>query len=384
MQCASLLDLCCCTTFSNQRTLSAPGFFVVLKCGNLLCCCSCAFLLLLLLLCAVLVFGRAKNVGQLPELAAAHPEAYASFADCSIFSHLMKPIDMMLAYDLLQQAHGAVLGGSRRETTQLGNAAAVAALASALTSFVKRTVQFTKATADLMLPTTAAPMTAAALIRAQRGEAGAAAAAATLNSSKVAVAVVEELEPAAAACFTAAVPTLFGVMTTMAGALHVISARRGASKWAAAAEVAGGCLSCGLLVWNGWSGWLKLGWVWWLVMVCLVVLQLRRIHRVLWGADGVTVASSTSSSTQARASSAVLAMIVVRSAVQIAEVLEAAGPMLLYKSKAVKPNFHWAMNPDKEHYSHVLDQYYWWGLAWVAMPSNRQSQGSGSAGSSSC
>jgi hypothetical protein len=58
-----------------------------------------------MLLCAVPTF-----VGQLPELAAAHPEAYASFVDCSLRSHMLLPIDMMLAYDLLEQAHSAVLG----------------------------------------------------------------------------------------------------------------------------------------------------------------------------------------------------------------------------------------------------------------------------------
>jgi uncharacterized membrane protein YgdD (TMEM256/DUF423 family) len=236
----------------------------------------------------------------------------------------MKPIDMMLAYDLLEQAHIAVLGFERRgtatlgnavlqirrrETAQLGNAAAVAGLGSALTSFVKKTVQFTRAAADLQPP---------AMSAAQRlsHDAAAAAAAAMATSTSV-VMKVEEMEPAAAACFAAAVPTMFEVLTNMAKALLASSDQTSA------------------------------------------------------GLHGVTAfsnsSSSNSSSSQARASSAFLAVIVVRSAVQIAQVLEAAGPLLLYRSKAANPGFRCALNAAMDEFdSHMA--------VWIGLGGNAQQQ----------
>jgi hypothetical protein len=74
-------------------------------------------------------------------LAAAHPEAYARFIDCCMRSPQLQVASMAAASEQLSCAVTAVLSSA----AALANTAAVAALASALTSLVKRAVQFTKA-----------------------------------------------------------------------------------------------------------------------------------------------------------------------------------------------------------------------------------------------
>uniref|UniRef100_A0A383VLP9 Uncharacterized protein n=1 Tax=Tetradesmus obliquus TaxID=3088 RepID=A0A383VLP9_TETOB len=80
---------------------------------------------------------------HLRTLAAAHPEAYAALIDCCMRSDQLKPQDMLVAAELLAPAVSAVLSSA----TLLADTAAVAGLASALTSFMKRAVQFTRTAA---------------------------------------------------------------------------------------------------------------------------------------------------------------------------------------------------------------------------------------------
>jgi hypothetical protein len=79
--------------------------------------------------------------GQLPALAAAHPEAYTALIDCYLRSPLIAALNMILATDMLAPPAAAVLGSEE----QLGSSVTAAGLASALTSLVKRAVQFVTA-----------------------------------------------------------------------------------------------------------------------------------------------------------------------------------------------------------------------------------------------
>jgi hypothetical protein len=79
--------------------------------------------------------------GQLPSLAAAHPATYARFIESCLRCPLLTAVDMVAASGHLACVVTAVAGSP----AALSNTAAVAGLASALTSLVKRAVQFTKA-----------------------------------------------------------------------------------------------------------------------------------------------------------------------------------------------------------------------------------------------
>ncbi|KAF6251993.1 hypothetical protein COO60DRAFT_568147 [Scenedesmus sp. NREL 46B-D3] len=100
----------------------------------------------------------AMELGQLPRLAAAHPAAYAAFIDCCLRAPALKARDMLAAVQLLAPAWTAVLISE----AALCNTAAVAGLASALTSLVKRAVQFVQAAASMMGQPAAANHAAAA------------------------------------------------------------------------------------------------------------------------------------------------------------------------------------------------------------------------------
>jgi hypothetical protein len=117
--------------------------------------------------------------GQLPAVAAAHPEAYTGFIDCCLQSPLFEDQCIMAVLELLEHAAHAVLDSQ----DLLSNTSAVAALASALTSLTKRAVQSLNA----------------ARLQAQSGStaaAGVAPAAVSLLGSFTAV-VVRRLEAAA-------------------------------------------------------------------------------------------------------------------------------------------------------------------------------------------
>ncbi|KAF6254255.1 hypothetical protein COO60DRAFT_335067 [Scenedesmus sp. NREL 46B-D3] len=93
-----------------------------------------------------------RPAGQLPGLAAAHPEAYTALFDCWLRVPVLPADCMLVASQLLSYAVTAVLGSA----AALSNTAAVAGLASALTSLVKRAVQFTRAAAALQAQSAAA------------------------------------------------------------------------------------------------------------------------------------------------------------------------------------------------------------------------------------
>jgi hypothetical protein len=82
---------------------------------------------------------------QLSSLAAAHPEAYTALIDCSLRMPALPPYSMLVPGQLLLYASPAMPGSQ----AALDNTAAVAGLASALTSLVKRTVQRIRAAGDL-------------------------------------------------------------------------------------------------------------------------------------------------------------------------------------------------------------------------------------------
>jgi hypothetical protein len=95
-------------------------------------------------LCPVACAGVAQpglSDGQLPSLAAAHLGAYTALIDCCLRSPLHRKDEVLAAARLLSFAMDAVLGS----VTALSSTAAVAGLASALTSLVKRAVQLTAA-----------------------------------------------------------------------------------------------------------------------------------------------------------------------------------------------------------------------------------------------
>jgi hypothetical protein len=102
---------------------------------------------------AAVSFLHAEQLtGQLPSLAAAHPEAYTALIDCCLRMPVLPPDSMLVPARLLLHASAAILGSQ----AALDNTAAVAGLASALTSLAKRTVQFIRAAADLQAQPAAA------------------------------------------------------------------------------------------------------------------------------------------------------------------------------------------------------------------------------------
>jgi hypothetical protein len=78
--------------------------------------------------------------GQLPSLAAAHPGAYLAFIDCFLRSPVMTAADMVAAGQMMQHAIAGVL----ESDACMGNSVAVAGLASAITSLIKKAVQFVR------------------------------------------------------------------------------------------------------------------------------------------------------------------------------------------------------------------------------------------------
>jgi hypothetical protein len=83
--------------------------------------------------------------GQLPILAAAHPQAYAALIDCQLRAPVLPAYSMLLPPALLAHAVQALLSSA----AALSNTATVACVASALTSLVKRAVQIIRASAAL-------------------------------------------------------------------------------------------------------------------------------------------------------------------------------------------------------------------------------------------
>uniref|UniRef100_A0A383VUQ7 Uncharacterized protein n=1 Tax=Tetradesmus obliquus TaxID=3088 RepID=A0A383VUQ7_TETOB len=198
--------------------------------------------------------------GHLTALAAAHPEAYTALIDCCMRSNQLAAHDMFAAAQLLAPALTAVLSCQ----TLLANTAAVAGLASALTSLAKRAVQFTRAAARMQQEQQAAA----------RPEATSAAAAAA----------------AAAAYFPAAVPKIVDVLFKLPD-MRNTAALVGSSS-----------------------------------------------------SSSNTSSSSSSSRNQVCASAVLLAVVLARSIVQLADAMEAAGPQLLFDSLAARPAFNvqWA------------------------------------------
>jgi hypothetical protein len=78
--------------------------------------------------------------GQLSSLAAAHPEAYTALIDCFLRVPVMEAAAMVAAGHVMQLAVAAVLDSD----AVMANTIAVASLASAITSLVKRAVQFVR------------------------------------------------------------------------------------------------------------------------------------------------------------------------------------------------------------------------------------------------
>jgi hypothetical protein len=79
--------------------------------------------------------------GQLPSLAAAHIQAYTALIDCQLRTPVLPATSMLLPPARLVHAVKALMGSA----AALSNTATVASVASALTSLVKRAVQFIRA-----------------------------------------------------------------------------------------------------------------------------------------------------------------------------------------------------------------------------------------------
>jgi hypothetical protein len=95
---------------------------------------------------AAVSFLRAEPpLGQLRSLAVAHPEAYTALIDCCLRMPVLPAYSMLVPGPLLLYASPAW----RASGALLENTAAVAGLASALTSLAKRTVQLITVGADL-------------------------------------------------------------------------------------------------------------------------------------------------------------------------------------------------------------------------------------------
>jgi hypothetical protein len=169
---------------------------------------------------------------------------YLAFLDCLLRSPVLQAVDMLVLPPVLQHAFDAVL-----HSELVSDTTAAAALASALASLAKRTVQFVKAAAALPLPEAAAT-------------------------------TWEEHAAVAAACFPAAVSELVGENVT-ALATSVSKALDGPN------------------------------------------------HSP--GAGGL--------GSQAAASAALLAVVLARSLVQLADAMDALGPLPVYKRLLCKPRY---------------------------------------------
>jgi hypothetical protein len=131
-------------------------------------------LLLLHSLLMLLIHADESALEALLQLAAAQPEAYTAFVDCCLRSATLGAVDMLAAMQMLKVGFAAVLDSE----AALCNTAAVAGLASALTSLTKCAVQ------DLQ--------------------------AASSEQVQQAAAEADDAGAAAAACFAAFVPYLLG------------------------------------------------------------------------------------------------------------------------------------------------------------------------------
>lgn len=89
--------------------------------------------------------GAKLTATPLFSLAAAHPQAFTALIDCCLRSPVMQAVDMLAAVEVLAHAAVAVLGSGARPSGALDDTAAVAGLASAVTSFAKRAEQLTRA-----------------------------------------------------------------------------------------------------------------------------------------------------------------------------------------------------------------------------------------------
>jgi hypothetical protein len=105
-----------------------------------------------MLLYVIFMLPAEPPPGQLPSLAAAHLQAYAALIDCQLRVPVLPAYSMLLLSALLTHAVRAVLSSA----AALSNTATVAGVASALTSLVKRTVQFIAASAALSADAAAA------------------------------------------------------------------------------------------------------------------------------------------------------------------------------------------------------------------------------------
>jgi hypothetical protein len=88
---------------------------------------------------------EAVRQGQLFALAAAHPEAYTALIDSCVRSAGLRPNDLLAAAQVIAPAVAALMDSQ----ALLSNTAAVAGLASCLTSLVKRAVQSIRAAASM-------------------------------------------------------------------------------------------------------------------------------------------------------------------------------------------------------------------------------------------
>jgi hypothetical protein len=215
---------------------------------------------------------------------------------------------MMAAAALLEEGCKAALG-LKVPTHALDNAAAVAALASALTSFTKRTAQFTKAAIGMRMP--------------QRVDMPLAGSGRFLLWGDMAV--------SAAAAFPAAVPELYLLLQNMAVALLSLTTPSSS-------------LSSG------------------------------SITRQMQNVAGSAATSASSSSTQGRVSSTLLAVVIIRSAIQIADAMQAAGPELLFGAQKVRPACFGAQNTALNEFDSYIAAAVTHIAAPVAAPGLRQQQ----------
>jgi hypothetical protein len=190
------------------------------------------------------------SAGQLPSLAAAHPEAYTALIEVYLRSPIMHAADIVAATGFFQYAAAAVLDSD----VVLGNTVAAASLASVVNTLVKRAVQY---------------VGAASSMQQQQHE------------------LVTEDVYIAAACYPAVVYELVRYSLE----------------------------SCCSGVWEA--------------------------AKRIWKRNNPI---SSISSSQAAASAALLAVVLARSLVQLADAMEAAGPQLLFDLKRAQPRytFMWA------------------------------------------
>jgi hypothetical protein len=131
--------------------------------------------------------------GLLPEIAAAHPEAYTALIDCCLRSAATEAKDMLSAADMLTYAFDAALGSA----AALATAELPAGLASAVASLVKEAVMFNQTAVRMQ------------------------------GQAATAAAVEHGVGALAGACFPAAVIYLTGrVFTKLAGSITAASLGR--------------------------------------------------------------------------------------------------------------------------------------------------------------